>query len=166
MWRKNIPRHGSSTVFFSNLDVFYSKLSLWFLKNPHFWWNLIPKKRFCDSFPFQEIYNLIYIYSLLPRLSFWFVCENPHGEEGKAKPFNISESFVSYRIGLSNLRPAKSLSYICWINERMKPEYTLSWSFDSIHPLLLLIWWSLIIKLLKKSYKTPLNVLHHAARFL
>ena len=47
----------------------------------------------------------------------------------------------------------------------MKPDYSILRSFGSINPLLLLIWWSLIDKILQKIYKTPL-ILFHAARLM
>ena len=40
-----------------------------------------------------------------------------------------------------------------WI---MKPEYNILWLLGSIYSLLLLIWWSLIVEILHKIYKTPL----------
>ena len=57
------------------------------------------------------------------------------------------------------------LPYIFWINEIVKPEYTILWSFGSINPLLFLIRWSLIVKILQKIYKSPL-ILLHAARLM
>ena len=42
--------------------------------------------------------NFIFILSLLSRLSFWFVCEHPHGEEVKAKVKAKQISFASQNL--------------------------------------------------------------------
>ena len=51
------------------------------------------------------------------------------------------------------------LPHVCQNNEKMKPKYTILWSFSSIIPLLLLIWWrfkvSRMVKILQKIYKLP-----------
>ena len=46
-------------------------------------------------------------------------------------------------------------SYICRINEIMKPECTMLQSFASIKALLLLIWWGNIQKFFRKSMNFP-----------
>ena len=76
-------------------------------------------------------------------------------------------SFYASITGLSNLRPKAILcgpqsQKFAELMKIFKPEYTIFW-FNN--PLLLLLWWSIIVKILQKIYKNPL-ILLHAARLM
>ena len=51
---------------------------------------------------------------------------------------------------------------LSWINGKIKAKCIIWQSFGSIDPLQLLIWWSFMVKILQKIYKTSLILLHVA----